>query len=68
MPDKTLSWQIKTFYGMQPLTIVFERSTWHSAQHSRQIADVLERFNIKPENKLTPEDLAGLPLPERLYE
>jgi len=68
LPDKSLSWQVKTYYGMQPLTVVFERSTWHSAQHSRQLADVLERFKIQPDRKLTPEDLAGLPLPERLYE
>jgi hypothetical protein len=68
VPDKTLSWKIKTFYGMQPLTVVFERSTWHSAQHSRQLADVLERFSIKPDRQLTPQDYAGLPLPERLYE
>lgn len=68
VPDKSLSWQIKTFYGMQPLTIVFERSTWHSAQHSRQLADVLERFKIQPDRQLTPQDYAGLPLPERLYE
>jgi len=68
LPDKSLSWKVKTYYGMQPLTVVFERSTWHSAQHSRQLADVLERFKIQPDHKLTPQDLAGLPLPERLYE
>ena len=68
LPDKSLSWKVRTYYGMQPLAVVFERSTWHSAQHSRQLADVLERFNIQPDRKLTPQDLAGLPLPERLYE
>ena len=66
--DKTLSTKIKTYYGMQPISMVFERSTWHSAQHSRQIAHVLERMGIKPDGPLTPEDLAGLPLPERLFE
>jgi hypothetical protein len=68
LPDKSLSWKTKTYYGMQPMTMVFERSTWHSAQHSRQLAHVLEKFNIQPDGKLTPEDLAGLPLPERLFE
>jgi hypothetical protein len=29
---------------------------------------VLERMNIKPDGKLTADDLAGLPLPERLFE
>jgi hypothetical protein len=68
LPDKSLKWETKTYYGMQPMTMVFERSTWHSAQHSRQLAHVLERMGITPDKKLTPEDLAGLPLPERLFE
>jgi hypothetical protein len=68
VPDKSLEWKTKTYYGMQPMKMVFERSTWHSAQHSRQLAHVLERMSITPDKKLTPEDLAGLPLPERLFE
>ena len=66
--DKSLSVKIKTYYGMQPMAMVFERSTWHSAQHARQLIHVLERFGIEPDGRLTPEDLAGLPLPERLFE
>jgi hypothetical protein len=48
--------------------MLLERSTWHSAQHSRQLIAVLERFGIEPDGRLTPQDLAGLPLPERLWE
>ena len=33
-----------------------------------QLAAVLERYNIKPDKPLTADDLAGLPLPERLWE
>ena len=68
VPDKTLENEIKTYYGMQPMKMVFERSTWHSAQHARQLIHVLERFGIEPNGRLKPEDLAGLPLPERLFE
>jgi hypothetical protein len=68
LPDKSLAWETKTYYGMQPMKMVFERSTWHSAQHARQLIHVLERFGIKPDGRLTPQDLAGLPLPERLFE
>jgi len=66
--DKTLNSEIKTYYGMQPLHVVFERSTWHSAQHARQLIHVLERNGIEPNQRLTADDLAGLPLPERLFE
>jgi len=66
--DKTLSNEIPTYYGPQPLHVVFERSTWHSAQHARQLIHVLERYGIEPNQRLTADDLAGLPLPERLFE
>ena len=68
LPDKSCQQKVKTFFGMQPLHLLYERSTWHSAQHTRQLAEVLERFNITPDKPLTKEDLAGLPLPERLWE
>ena len=59
---------VPTSYGDQSLHEVFERSAWHAAQHVRQLADVLERWGIAPDGKLTPEDLQGLPLPERIWE
>ena len=66
--DKSLKADISTYYGKQPMHVVFERSTWHSAQHGRQLVHVLERYGIKPDQPLTADDLAGLPLPERLFE
>lgn len=67
--DKSCQQKVKTFFGHQPLAMLFERSTWHSAQHTRQLANVLkERFGIEPQPALRAETLAGLPLPERLWE
>lgn len=66
--DKACAAKVKTFFGLQPTHMLLERSTWHSAQHTRQLAAVLERYGIAPRAKLTPELLAGLPLPERLWE
>lgn len=68
LADKSCRQKVKTFFGMQPIYMLYERSTWHSAQHARQLTAVLERFGIEPNGRLTPEDLAGLPLPERLWE
>jgi uncharacterized damage-inducible protein DinB len=59
---------LNTYYGAQPLHHVLERSTWHSAQHARQIIAVLEGFGIAPDDPLTAEDYAGLPLPAGLWE
>ncbi len=68
LPDKSCQEKLKTFFGLQPVHMLFERSTWHSAQHARQLAAVLERFGIEPIGRLTKDDLAGLPLPEGLWE
>jgi hypothetical protein len=66
--DRSLSRILKTYYGDVPAAKLFERVTWHSAQHCRQLVAVLERMGISPDRPLTPADLAGLPLPERLWE
>lgn len=66
--DPLLQKQIRTYYGLQVAHDVFERSTWHSAQHCRQLAVVLERFGIRAERPLSAEQMKGLPLPEGLWE
>ncbi len=68
LTDRTCQQPVNTFYGTPPMHQLFERSTWHSAQHTRQLMAVLERFGIEPQGRLTAEDLAGLPLPQGLWE
>ena len=68
LADKSGKQTLTTYYGAQPLHTVLERSTWHSAQHARQLAFVLEQNGITPDRPPTAEELAGLPLPERLFE
>jgi hypothetical protein len=68
LADKTCRQPVKTFYGNPPMHQLFERSTWHSAQHTRQLIAILKRFCIEPNRPLTAEDLSGLPLPEGLWE
>lgn len=68
LEEKSCQQKVRTFYGTPPMHQVFERSTWHSAQHTRQLIAVIERFGIEPDGRLSAEDLAGLPLPEGLWE
>lgn len=68
LEDRSLSRVLRTYYGDTEAHRVFERVTWHSAQHCRQLAAVLEGIGIDPDRPLTPADLKGLPLPERLWE
>ena len=68
LADPACSRRVPTFIGPQPIHLLFERSTWHSAQHARQLIAVLERNGLKANGPLTADELAGLPLPERLWE
>lgn len=68
LDDQTCARKVRTFYGRPPMHQLLERSTWHSAQHARQLMAVLERLAIEADGRLTPQDLAGLPLPEGLWE
>ncbi len=43
-------------------------TTWHAAQHVRQVMMVLDGPDIAPERPLTAADLAGLPLPEQVWD
>ena len=68
LEDRTLARPLKTYYGDTIAHHLFERCAWHSAQHCRQLVAVLERMGIEPDRPLEASDLAGLPLPQRLWE
>jgi hypothetical protein len=59
---------IETYWGAHTLHESFERETWHTAQHTRQVMMFLEMLNVTPDRPLTALDLAGLPLPERVWD
>ena len=69
-PGQTVDWQqkAKVYYGDQTLHEYFERTTWHSGQHSRQLMMVLEMLGIEPDGRLGPEVFAGLPMPEKVWD
>ncbi len=66
--DPTCSGMVETFAGDQDLHRVLERTTWHCAQHTRQLAMVLELLGIAPDAALGPDDLAGLPVPRDVWD
>ena len=57
-----------TYYGRQEFHAVLERTTWHVAQHARQLERLLELRGIRPVPPLSPSLLAGLPLPEDVWD
>ena len=57
-----------TYFGKQTLHVVLERTTWHSAQHTRQLLMVLEILGIEPDGPLSAQDLIGLPMPKEVWD
>jgi glutaredoxin len=60
--------ELDTYYGRQPLHEVLERTTWHVAQHARQLQRLLQLRGVEPRPTLAPALLAGLPLPEDVWD
>ena len=67
-PDKRCEAEMETYFGRHRVHEVLERSAWHPAQHARQLMLLLDELGIEPEGRLTAEDLAGLPLPEKAWD
>lgn len=59
---------VQTYYGIQPADKVLERTCWHVAQHVRQLMALLELAGLEPDQPLGPAELAGLPLPEKVWD
>ena len=58
---------VSTYYGPQTAHDLMERTTWHAAQHLRQIYWFLECMGVAAEAPLTDADLDGLPIPRDVW-
>jgi len=58
---------VSTYYGPQSAHDFMERTTWHAAQHLRQIYWLLDRMGVRPESPLADADFDGLPLPIEVW-
>ena len=67
-PDSSCGQMMDTYFGRHRVHEVLERSAWHPAQHARQLMLLLDELGIEPDGRLSAEDLAGLPLPEKAWD
>ena len=56
------------YYGDVTLHEFLERTAWHSGQHVRQYAMVLDMLGIEPDSPPAPELFAGLPMPDKVWD
>lgn len=60
--------QVPTYFGGTTRHEMLERTVWHSTQHVRQVASLLEQAGVTPDRPLTKADIAGLPLTEKIWD
>lgn len=58
---------MQTYYGARDLLDVMDRTTYHAAQHARQLMLMLESLGISPDRPITMEQLKGVPVPEAAW-
>lgn len=66
--DDPLDTVVVMYWGPRTLHEALEREVWHAAQHTRQVMLMLERLGVEVDRPLTSQQLAGLPLPERVFD
>lgn len=58
---------IAVYYGPQSAHDLLERTTWHAAQHLRQLYELADRLGIAPPLPLPVDEFQGLPLPDAVW-
>jgi len=58
---------VAVYYGPQPGHDLLERTTWHAAQHLRQLYELAGRLGVTPPLPLPVDEFRGLPLPDAVW-
>ncbi len=70
--DKTrgedFSRSVPTYFGGTTRHEMLERTVWHSTQHVRQVGSLLAQVGIEPERTISGDDIAGLPLTDKIWD
>lgn len=59
---------VEAYFGRTSQHEMLERTVWHSTQHVRQVETLLRQAGVTPAGTLSPALLAGLPLPEKVWD
>jgi hypothetical protein len=58
---------VQVYYGPQSGHDLLERTTWHAAQHLRQLYALVDRLGLAPPAPMPSDQFEGLPLPAALW-
>ena len=60
--------RVDTYFGGTSRHEMLERTVWHSAQHVRQLAALLESIGVAPDRPLGAAEIRDLPLTDRIWD
>jgi len=66
--ESDFSRTIEVYFGRTTRHEMLERTVWHSTQHVRQVAALLEQAGVTPQAPITAEHVRGLPLTDRIWD
>jgi len=66
--EESFDGDVPTYFGHTSRHEMLERTVWHSTQHVRQLASLLEQAGVEPDRPLGQRDIEGLPLTERIWD
>ena len=66
--DEDFARPVPTYFGETSRHEMFERTVWHSTQHTRQIASLLGQAGVVPDRPLGRDDIRGLPLTDKIWD
>jgi hypothetical protein len=65
---ESFSHNVPTYFGETSRHELLERTVWHSTQHTRQVASLLEQAGVDADRPLGPADIEGLPLTDTIWD
>ena len=66
--EESFESHVPTYFGDTTRHEMLERTVWHTAQHTRQLASLLEQAGVEPDRPLGRADVEGLPLTDRIWD
>jgi hypothetical protein len=60
--------QVPAYFGQTSRHEMLERTVWHSTQHVRQLASLLDQAGVPPDRPLTTAAIKGLPLTDKIWD
>jgi hypothetical protein len=66
--DRDFNAPVPTYFGKTSRHEMLERTVWHTAQHVRQVADLVARAGAEPPGGPVTVDVSGLPLTETIWD